>query len=122
MVAICELTRDFRFEAARSLPMLDSEHPCSRVHGHSFVARMVLRGEVDSRIGWVMDYGEIDKVAGPHIGLLDHAYLNDIAGLKNPTSENIAIWLWERLKSELPLLQKIGISETQTSWVYFSDE
>jgi 6-pyruvoyltetrahydropterin/6-carboxytetrahydropterin synthase len=46
---------------------------------------------------------------------LDHRYLNDIEGLDNPTSENIARWLWRQLQPTLPLLNKIAVRETCTS-------
>ena len=41
--------------------------------------------------------------------------LNDMAGLDNPTSENLARWLWDRLKPALPALSAIVIRETCTS-------
>jgi 6-pyruvoyltetrahydropterin/6-carboxytetrahydropterin synthase len=45
--------------------------------------------------------------------------LNDIKGLNNPTSENLAKWIWEKVKSELPGLKKIIVSETcSTGCVY----
>ena len=45
---------------------------------------------------------------------LDHNYLNEVAGLENPTSENLAKWVWDRLKPLLPLLSKIVVHETCT--------
>jgi len=54
---------------------------------------------------------------------LDHYYLNDIEGLENPTSENIAVWIWAKLKPTLPLLSKLIVSETCTSGcVYHGDK
>ena len=46
---------------------------------------------------------------------LDHTYLNDIVGLENPTSENVAAWIWDLLKPELPLLKEITVAETCTA-------
>jgi 6-pyruvoyltetrahydropterin/6-carboxytetrahydropterin synthase len=43
---------------------------------------------------------------------LDHRYLNDIPGLENPTSENLAIWIWRALSPVLPQLKEITIGET----------
>jgi 6-pyruvoyltetrahydropterin/6-carboxytetrahydropterin synthase len=51
---------------------------------------------------------------------LDHFYLNDVPGLENPTSENIAIWLWKKLKPDLPLLHKITLHETCNSACVYS--
>ena len=46
---------------------------------------------------------------------LDHYYLNEIEGLSNPTSEVLAVWLWDRLKPALPLLSAVIVYETCTS-------
>ena len=54
-------------------------------------------------------------VASPLYQQLDHNYLNDIEGLSNPTSENIARWIWKNLKPALPQLAKVVIRETCTS-------
>jgi len=62
-----------------------------------------------------MDFSDVKKAVKPHLELLDHAYLNDIDGLANPTSENIAVWLWNKVKPELPGLSKIVVKETPNS-------
>ncbi|MFM7556647.1 MAG: 6-pyruvoyl trahydropterin synthase family protein, partial [Verrucomicrobiota bacterium] len=46
---------------------------------------------------------------------IDHHYLNDIPGLENPTSERLAVWIWNELKPRLPLLCELVIAETCTS-------
>ena len=53
--------------------------------------------------------------AKPLLAQLDHYYLNEIEGLENPTSENIARWIWERLKPSLAELSAVEIRETCTS-------
>ena len=62
-----------------------------------------------------MDFGEIKKVFKPLYERLDHHYLNEIEGLENPTSENLAHWIWEQLAPDLPQLACVRISETCTS-------
>lgn len=62
-----------------------------------------------------MDYAEITRIFKPIWNQLDHNYLNEIAGLENPTSENVAIWIWDRLHSDLPLLKEIVVAETCTA-------
>jgi 6-pyruvoyltetrahydropterin/6-carboxytetrahydropterin synthase len=62
-----------------------------------------------------MDFGDIKAAFAPIYAQLDHHYLNDIAGLENPTSENLAIWIWQQLKPELPQLSSVRIKETCTS-------
>src|SRR6266568_2706307 len=46
---------------------------------------------------------------------LQHSYLNDLPGLENPTSENIAVWIWKKLKPKLPLLTEVVVAETCTA-------
>jgi 6-pyruvoyltetrahydropterin/6-carboxytetrahydropterin synthase len=111
-----ELIREFTFDAAHLLPNVPKGHKCKRLHGHTFYFKLHLKGTVDPHTGWLMDFGEIKNIVKPIIdNYLDHYYLNDIAGLENPTSENIAIWLWRKLKPQLPLLYKVTLRETCTS-------
>ena len=107
-----ELRKTFQFEAAHLLPHLAPTHKCRRLHGHSFVVEVVVAGETDPKMGWLIDYAEISEAFKPLYDQLDHYYLNEIAGLENPTSENLAAWIWDRLKPRLPLLTEISVAET----------
>jgi len=106
------LSRDFTFEAAHVLPNAPEGHKCRRLHGHSFRAKVVVEGEVDPQTGWFLDYGAIQALVEPLRAKLDHNYLNEIPGLENPTSEQLARWIWERLKPGLPSLERVVIRET----------
>ena len=110
-----ELRKSFQFEAAHLLPHLPETHKCRRLHGHSFKVEIVLAGECDTKLGWLMDYAEIKAVFSPIWEKLDHHYLNEIRGLENPTSENIAAWIWQQLKPNLPLLVEVVVAETCTA-------
>jgi 6-pyruvoyltetrahydropterin/6-carboxytetrahydropterin synthase len=117
-----EIWKDFTFEAAHRLPHLAEDHKCARLHGHSFRTRIFVEGPLDPKLGWVVDFAEI-KEAFRHLEhQLDHRYLNDIVGLENPTSENIAIWIWDRLKPQLPQLSKVIVRETCTSGCVYRGE
>jgi len=74
-----------------------------------------VRGKADSHTGWVMDFADIAVVFQPLLDRLDHKYLNDIAGLANPTSENLAKWIWKHLHPALPQLSKAVIQESSES-------
>ena len=76
---------------------------------------VAVEGPVGEQSGWIMDFGDIKAAFAPIYDQLDHHYLNDIEGLENPTSENMAIWIWQHLKPKLPLLSCITIKETCTS-------
>jgi len=114
-----KITREFSFEAAHRLPNVPSTHRCYRMHGHSYRVEAKLKGSVDPVTGFVIDFFEIETTFAPVITQLDHRCLNEIEGLENPTAENIAIWIWERVKSGLPQLSAIRIYETNDSWVEY---
>ena len=75
----------------------------------------VVEGEVDPGKGYLIDYGDIKNATDPLVKQLDHFYLNEIEGLSNPTSENIAEWIWDHLKNDLPQISAIIVYETCTS-------
>jgi len=110
-----QLRKTFQIEAAHRLPAVPPGHKCGRLHGHSFVIEIVIEGPVDPVTGWVMDFADLKQLFKPLHDQLDHNLLNDIPGLENPTSENLAIWIWTRLKPSLPLLTGIVIAETCNS-------
>ncbi len=111
----CQLVRSYEFEAAHRLPNVPVGHKCARLHGHSYQLTVHIEGEVDSELGWVMDFAEIDKHVEPLVRKLDHQLLNEIPGLTNPTSEHLAAWLWHQIKPDLALLSELHISETRSS-------
>jgi len=110
-----EIFKEFTFDSAHLLPEVPEGHKCGRLHGHTFRVRVYLEGQPDPSTGWLVDFADIKKAFKKHCAILDHRYLNDIEGLENPTSENLAIWIWDRLKQELPQLSKIVVLETCTS-------
>ena len=109
------LYKDFSFEAAHRLPNVPTGHKCARLHGHSFQVRVSVDGPVGDRTGWVMDFAELKEAFRPVHDQLDHRYLNEIAGLENPTSENVARWIWRQLRPSLPGLAEVEVRETCTT-------
>jgi 6-pyruvoyltetrahydropterin/6-carboxytetrahydropterin synthase len=114
-----ELVKDFRFEAAHYLPNVPEGHKCRRMHGHSFRGELAVRGPVDPQTGWVMDFADLKRAVDPIVKQLDHYLLNEIPGLENPTSEVVAIWIWERVRTSLPQLYRITLEETCTSRCHY---
>jgi len=117
-----EIYKAFHIEAAHKLPNVPAGHKCSRLHGHSFQVQIHVSGPVDARTGWIMDFAELKAAFAPLFETLDHHYLNDIPGLENPTSENLARWIWSKLKPTLPALSKVVIAETCTSGCIYTGE
>ena len=110
-----EIFKEVRFEAAHRLPNVPEGHKCARLHGHSFMVQIHIEGDPGENSGWVMDFSDMDKAFRPLHEQLDHHYLNDIEGLENPTSENLAKWIWDNLKPALPALSSLLVRETCTS-------
>jgi 6-pyruvoyltetrahydropterin/6-carboxytetrahydropterin synthase len=117
-----EIYKEFSIEAAHRLPHVPEGHKCSRLHGHSFQVAIHVSGPVEPQQGWVMDFADIKSAFKPILEQLDHHYLNDIPGLENPTSENLARWIWQKLKPELPLLSRILVKETCTSGCVYTGD
>ncbi len=109
------LAKTFGFEAAHWLPTFPEGHKCRRMHGHSFRVEVIVEGDVDRQKGYLVDYGDIRAAVEPLRQALDHRCLNEVPGLENPTSEVLAVWLWERLRPALPQLAGVVVHETCTA-------
>ncbi|MBU6208691.1 MAG: 6-carboxytetrahydropterin synthase QueD [Planctomycetes bacterium] len=109
------LAKSFSFEAAHFLPSFPEGHKCRRMHGHSFKVDVVVEGPLDPARGYLVDYGDIKRAVAPLQDELDHRLLNDLPGLANPTSEMLAVWVWDRLQPVLPMLAEVIVHETCTS-------
>jgi 6-pyruvoyltetrahydropterin/6-carboxytetrahydropterin synthase len=117
-----EIFKEFSIEAAHWLPNVPAGHKCGRLHGHSFHIELHVSGPVDPKLGWVLDFADIKKAFKSIEDQIDHRCLNEVAGLENPTSENLCRWLWQKLKPELPTLSKIVVRETCTSGCIYTGE
>ncbi|GHC79190.1 6-carboxytetrahydropterin synthase QueD [Limoniibacter endophyticus] len=117
-----KITQSFTFEAAHHLPNVPQTHRCHRMHGHSYRVELQLEGPVDPQSGFVVDFFDVEKAFGPLLSQLDHHTLNDIEGLKNPTAENISIWIWERTKPLLPQLVQVRVFETSMCWAEYDGQ
>jgi 6-pyruvoyltetrahydropterin/6-carboxytetrahydropterin synthase len=116
------LFKDFSFEAAHRLPNVPDGHKCARLHGHSFHVRVTVTGPVGKVTGWVMDFADLKVACAPVIDALDHRYLNEVPGLENPTSEVIAVWIWDRIAPKVDGLSSIEVRETCTSGCIYRGE
>lgn len=120
------ISKEFRFEAAHQLPHHDGK--CQRLHGHSFVGSISIKSDClqseGAQMGMVLDYGLIKKHIQPMVDkYLDHHYLNESTGLENPTSEELARWIFDYLQNDgLDGLYSVEIRETCTSsCIYFGN-
>lgn len=112
------LKKQFKFEASHQLPEHDGK--CQRLHGHSWVGYLILEGSEliadGPKQGMLIDYGDVGAAIKPVVEkYLDHWHLNESTGLINPTSEQIARWVYNLMKPILPMLKAVQILETCTS-------
>ena len=119
---LVNIFKEFSFEAAHRLPHVPAGHKCARLHGHSFRVEVHVEGPVDDRMGWIRDFADLSCAMKPVLERLDHYYLNEIAGLDNPTSEVLARWIWDQLQSSLPDLSEVVVRETCTSGCAYRGE
>jgi len=110
--------RRYIFQSAHRLPNVPKGHKCGTMHGHGFEVILHANLALGTReIG--IDYDHLDDLWAPIHAELDHACLNDIPGLQNPTSELISSWIWMRLKPKLPELSWVTVYETATCGAHF---
>lgn len=119
---VVEIFKVFTIEAAHRLPNVPEAHKCRRLHGHSFRIEIRVNGPVGPESGWVLDFADISGAFDPLFQRLDHRYLNEIPGLENPTSENLARWVWRELQPNLPSLSEVVVHETCTSGCRYRGE
>jgi 6-pyruvoyltetrahydropterin/6-carboxytetrahydropterin synthase len=109
------ISKTFDFDAAHWLTGVPRGHKCRRLHGHTYRVEVVLSGFTDKR-GMVADYAEIAEAWKPVHELLDHRCLNHVEGLENPTTEVLAPLILDMLVDALPLLERVRVYESATTW------
>jgi 6-pyruvoyltetrahydropterin/6-carboxytetrahydropterin synthase len=92
--------------------------PCSRLHGHNWKVTVEAKTEVLDKIGMSIDFYVLQKKTEEILAKFDHRDMNSIPPFDqelNPTSENIARYIFEELKIILPVqiqLSSVAIGET----------
>jgi 6-pyruvoyltetrahydropterin/6-carboxytetrahydropterin synthase len=74
---------------------------------------------VDARTGFVVDFFDMEKSFAGIMDALDHRCLNEVEGLDNPTAENIAVWIWDRLKPAIKPISAVRVYETADCWAEY---
>ena len=115
--------RTFRFHSARHLPLLDDNHICKRMHGHTFNLKVYVTGEINNKSGFIIDFYDIDQIVNDKIiSKIDHKVLNDLPDLLNPTSEHLCKWIWDKLHPHFNTLSKITLSEDYGTGIVYKGE
>lgn len=103
--------KDFRFESALYLREVSKDDPQRRMHGHSYLIRLHCEEKLDKVLGWTIDYGDVKAYFKPSLDRLDHACLNELKGLDEPTCLNIARWVRTQLSMPLKSLYRVDCFE-----------
>lgn len=116
------LIKEFEFDSAHFLP--EYKGKCEALHGHTYKLVVKLDGDIASD-GMIMDFVEFKNIVNKEVlDLLDHTCINDI--IKQPTAENMAMWVWDNLEKPLARsncrLSEIELWETKTSGVVYRGE
>lgn len=114
MLAPMKIFKEATFEAAHRLPNVPPAHRCHNLHGHNYRVRVECEGPLDPQLGWVCDFADVDAAMAPMLKMLDHRYLNEVAGLENPTSEMIAGWILERLRATALPVSAVVVWENES--------
>ena len=107
-----EQSYKFTFEAAHDLAENvkgETDHPYSRIHGHSFVVTLTLRAETLAPEGWIIDFAKLKAICESLRDRLDHRLLNAVPGLERPTLENTAAWIFAAAVADAPALHKVEL-------------
>jgi len=115
---IARIAKEFTFDAAHFLPTVPVTHKCNGIHGHTYRVELQFRDYVDSN-GFCggIDYADIAGVWMREVfEELDHQLLNDVPGLEIPTTEVLAVWIFNRIRSEIAVLDVVRVSESSTTW------
>jgi 6-pyruvoyltetrahydropterin/6-carboxytetrahydropterin synthase len=121
-----ELTIETGFASAHQLRGYKGK--CEKLHGHNWKVQISVTAERLNEIDLAIDFHELKKIANELISPLDHAFLNDIFPFteKNPSSENIAKWIYDSLKKRIQdeniRLSAVTVWESDTaSASYYED-
>ncbi|MFS2213975.1 6-pyruvoyl tetrahydropterin synthase family protein [Telluria sp. Tellsp104] len=108
-----ELSQKFFFEAAHTLERAIDAAGSRRIHGHTYHAEITLAGTPDAN-GMVADLGFVRKEIARVRDLLDHRFLDEVAGLGPATLENLCRFIYQALVEALPALTRVSV-ERQAS-------
>ena len=116
-----ELTVEDSFDAAHALRGYDG--PCENLHGHTWKVRVFLQGDQLNEIGLLEDFKNIKKHLKIILDEFDHTNLNDLALFQkiNPSSENLAKIIFDKLKADLSGISKVTVFESPTTSASYSD-
>lgn len=90
---------------------------CDELHGHNWKVEAVVSKNKLDKPGMVLDFRFLKDRLNKVIEKLDHKYLNELSYFKkvNPTSENIAKYIYDRMRLEVPAIESVTVWESENS-------
>ena len=90
---------------------------CEELHGHNWRVQINIKSDRLDKIGMVLDFKLLKNKLSACLEQMDHKYLNKLPYFKkvNPTSENIAAYIYKKLIVQTPLLKSVTVWENNTS-------
>lgn len=87
---------------------------CEELHGHNWKVKAVVSGKKLDKAGLLMDFKELKARLNKILDRFDHKYINRLEYFKrvNPTSENIARYIFDNLKSQISNLKSVTVWES----------
>jgi 6-pyruvoyltetrahydropterin/6-carboxytetrahydropterin synthase len=101
---------------------------CENLHGHSWKVQVSVTAQKLNEIGLAMDFTELKRITKEIVGPLDHTCLNSLAPFTdiNPSSENIARWIFNSMKDKLTVyevkLKYVTVWESDTASATYTEE
>lgn len=117
-----EIAIEDTFDAAHCLR--DYEGSCKRLHGHTYRVRAAFRFQSLENSGLAFDFRQAKKLLKATLAYLDHQYINELRefSIQNPTAENIAKFVFDRIKADNPRIYSVSVWETPTSCATYYEE
>lgn len=109
------ISKKFEFSASHIINGLPDNHPCARLHGHNYTVEIILSSWELDITGFIIDFGDLSPLKDFINNALDHRHLNDVLPF-NPTSENLAKYLFEWCFEQWPQTSEVKVSETSKTW------
>jgi len=110
------------FDAAHQLE--GHKGPCENLHGHTWKVQVHITGRSLNKMGMVIDFKKIKTVLASVVSKLDHKNLNDLAPFRkvNPTSENVAKFVFDQLSGKIADLKRVTIFESPLTSASYTEE
>ncbi|MBT9138971.1 MAG: 6-carboxy-5,6,7,8-tetrahydropterin synthase [Syntrophomonadaceae bacterium] len=127
------IRKKFRFEASHRL-VSSYSICCQKLHGHSYILELFFRSDHLNEDGMVIDFGLVKDLLRPLLEEFDHRLILDKADdtkeLRphafifpySPTAENMAKYIFDKVKKIFPAVSKVRVHETETGWAEYEQE